>query len=170
MSVLVRLKDTHVIGKPGDVIVAFGHNFIMQPDGTATMRMHEDFIPTELAAGRIEIIEKPVTHIKDPIKDANTQYVNIKEAQEQNSQNSELDSIFDFELDNYFGVGSVEKFRNKLTQLPRKELIEKFAQSRLQIELPQSMTKAEMIAELIATVKAKMPDKKEPVDVEDDES
>ena len=144
---LVKLLDTHVVGRPGSTVIAFGHTFTIQANGDATADIHEDFIKAEVAAGRYKVIQEPI------------KVINPNDIIELN--------VFTFELDQYYGAGSLDKLMKQIAPL-RKELIEEFASSRLQITLQPSMTKRQMLRHISTVIESKIEDKQNSKDGEDD--
>jgi len=143
---IVKLLDTHIFGAPNSRFSAFGHVFTIQPNGEAHCDMHEDFIKTEVGAGRVELIAQ---NKKEKIKDS-----------------TELET-FTFDIGNYYGAGDLDKLMKKLGVL-RKSLLTEFADTRLKIELPDSMSAKDMRAEISDTVNHRIVTLKDNSDKEND--
>jgi hypothetical protein len=128
-TVKVKLIRTHVVAAPGEIITAFGHKFEMQPNGECHCDMHRDFIPTEVGAGRVEVIE-PGT-----------------------PQPEEVPELVQFtmEISDFYGTGSLEKLRTELTKC-RKELLQEFASTRLQVDLPDTQPNNKMLKQIARLV------------------
>jgi hypothetical protein len=131
-TVKVKLLKTHVSARVGDTVRAFGHDFVMQPNGDVVCDMHKDFIPTEVAAGRVEVIE-PGKPRKDEI---------VPELEE-----------FSFDPEDYFGTGSEDALKQRLTR-KRKDLIQEFASTRLNVDIPESVANSKMIKQIGILAKA----------------
>jgi hypothetical protein len=130
-TVKVKLLRTHVIGRPGEIIVAFGHQFVMQENGDVVCDMHKDFIKTEVQAGRVEVIEPGKPEIKD-----NT----VPELM-----------MFSMEVKDYYGLGTSERLAAQLARL-RKELLQEFAATRLSIKIPESVPNDKMLKQITSLV------------------
>jgi hypothetical protein len=124
-TVKVKLIRTHLVARPGEIITAFGHKFVMQPDGTAVCDMHKDFIPTEVAARRVEVVE-PGPPRSEPVPEL---------------------IQFSIEIEDYYGTGSIDKLATELSRM-RKELLQEFASTRLSVELPETMSNESMIKQI----------------------
>jgi len=116
-TVKVKLIRTHFVGRPGEIIVAFGHKFEIQPSGDAVCDMHKDFIPTEVAARRVEVIEPGEARPEEIVPEL---------------------AGFTMDVADYFGTGSVEKLMAELSRL-RKELLQEFVLTRFSIEIPSNI-------------------------------
>lgn len=125
-TVKVKLIRTHVVARPGETIIAFGHKFIMQPDGNAVCDMHKDFIPTEVAARRVEVIEPGPAKPNEIVPEL---------------------AEFSMEVSDYYGTGSVDRMTTQLSKL-RKELLQEFASTRLSVDLPTTMSNKSMIKQI----------------------
>lgn len=130
-TVKVKLLRTHVSALPGQIVTAFGHKFVMQPSGDVLCDMHRDFVPTEVAAGRIEVVE-PGPPKKQEI---------VPELMQ-----------FSMEVSDFYGVGDVDKLATALSKL-RKELLQEFASTRLSVDLPNSIPNDRMIRQIMDLVK-----------------
>jgi hypothetical protein len=135
----VKLLNTVVVGKPGKKMMFFGHEFEIQPDGSAVAEIHPDFVEGEVAAGRVEVI-------RDYMEEENETPEEIVKERPQASALSQ----FSLNPGNYFGTGSLRKLKKQISALTKPLIIE-FADTRLQISLPQSMGKAKMITEVMTT-------------------
>jgi hypothetical protein len=125
-TVKVKLLRTHVSALPGQIVTAFGHKFVMQRNGDVVCDMHKDFIPTEVAAGRVEVIE-PGPPKKDEI---------VPELMQ-----------FSMEVSDFYGIGDADKLQTALSKL-RKELLQEFASTRLSVDLPGSIPNDRMIKQI----------------------
>ena len=131
---LVKLLKTHVIAAPGDTVVAFGHNFTMEPDGSVVCDMHQDFIETEVAAGRVALIED----YEDPIPVEDTQ------PDEVNRENIDPMNAFGMNIDDYFGTKNFAVFMGQIKKLEKRDL-KTFAHTRLRVTFPARHTNDQMI-------------------------
>ena len=130
-----KLNSKYVVGAPGTPFTAYGHQFIIQQNGDAVASIHKDFIENEVKAGRIIVLEE-----------------NIKEKQTA-AQSDEL-SGFTMDIGTYFGAGDLEKLHKKVTIL-RKEAMQGFANSRLNLELPDTLSRNKMVMEIMNTVNSR---------------
>jgi len=131
---LVKLLKTHVIAAPGDTVVAFGHNFTMEPDGSCVCDMHQDFIETEVAAGRVALIED----YEDPVPVEDTQ------PDEVNRENIDPMNAFGMNIDDYFGTKNFAVFMGQIKKLEKRDL-KTFAHTRLRVTFPARHTNDQMI-------------------------
>lgn len=145
-KVRVKLINSLVVGQPGEKFSAFGHEFEIQPDGSAVANVHSDFVDTEVKAGRYVVVDDP--RQSDPDGLAIEQYEDEK---------SEADK-FGYDLGNYFGAGDLGKLREKMAALKKNDL-QKFAETRIKIILPDRMGKAKMISEIVRAIEASLNEK-----------
>jgi len=96
---------------PGLIIPIWGHEFEVQKDGSLCMEMHPDFIPTEVAAKRIEIMKDPPFE-----KDS-------KAAEKVTIIQPNIPVGFTMDIGNYYGVGDLNKLIEKVTKLKKTEII-----------------------------------------------
>lgn len=130
-TVKVRLIRTHVIARPGQTVRAFGHDFVMQPNGDVVCDMHKDFIPTEVAAGRIEVIEPGPPKRQEVVPEL---------------------TRFSMEISDFYGTGSIDKLRTELSRL-RKELLQEFADTRFSVDIPDSVANNKILDQIIDLTK-----------------
>ena len=131
---LVKLLKTHVLAPPGDTVSAFGHTFTMEPDGTCTCDMHEDFIESEIAAGRIALIED----FEDPVPNT------LDEPDEVDRKEIDPMNAFGMNIDDYFGTKNFSVLMGQIKKLEKKDL-KIFAHTRLRVTFPANHTKTKMI-------------------------
>jgi hypothetical protein len=145
-TVKVKLIRTHVIGRPGEVVVAFGHKCVIQPDGSAVCDMHKDFIPTEVAARRFEVIEPGPAKTKEVVPEL---------------------AGFTMDVKDCFGTGSIDDLVKELSRL-RQDLLQEFAETRFSILIPDTVPlqdAIDQITNLTKRAQAKLaPKPKEPND------
>jgi hypothetical protein len=134
-TVKVKLIRTHLVARPGETIIAFGHKFIMQPDGNAVCDMHKDFIPTEVAARRVEVIEPGPQRPQEVVPEL-------------------VD--FSMEIQDFYGTGSIEKLTSELSKL-RKQLLQEFASTRLSVDIPGEIPNEDIKRQIIDLVKRAHP-------------
>ena len=127
---LVRLLNTHIQGQPGHVFRAFGHDFVVQSDGTATANVDEAFVAAEVRAGRYEVI-------KDPSKTGPEEFADLDD--------------FGFDSANFFGCKSLKDLQAKLKSLKKESLIA-FAASRLKINMPMTIDRTEVFADIMNAI------------------
>jgi hypothetical protein len=125
-TVKVKLIRTHLSARPGEIIRAFGHDFIMQPNGEAHCDMHKDFIPTEVAARRIEVIEPGEAKPHEVVPEL---------------------SGFTMDVADYFGTGSIDALTKQLSRL-RKDLLQEFVLTRFSIEIPSNIPNPDIIRQI----------------------
>ena len=141
-NVKVELLNTIVIGSPGENITAFGHAFTIQPDGSAQAFVDEGFVKAEVAAGRYRVFEEG--HHMAPRKDL---LANVN---------------LGFEITNFFGTNDVNKLAEAIKNFTD-EQVRLFAQTRLEISFPDSMSHRKMVREIMRiTNKANPPVKEVP--------
>jgi hypothetical protein len=136
-----KLNSPYVTGAPGTVFTAYGHKFIIQANGDAVGSIHKDFVENEVKSGRLILL-------KDNIKEKPVA-----------TQSDEL-SGFTMDIGTYFGAGDLEKLHKKVTIL-RKEAMQGFANSRLNLELPDTLSRNKMVVEIMSVVNAKDDKKKD---------
>ena len=131
---LVKLLKTHVIAAPGDTVVAFGHNFTMEPDGSCVCDMHQDFIETEVAAGRVALIED----YEDPVPVEDTQ------PDEVNRESIDPMNAFGMNIDDYFGT---KNFAVYMGQIKKHEKTDQktYPHTRQRVTFPARHTNDQMI-------------------------
>lgn len=122
-----KLINQHITGRPGQIVMCWGHQFIIQPNGDAIAMIHKDFIKDEVAAGRYVVIEDD----------------------EKKTLAKEHKSQFGTELGNYFGAGSLDKLIQEISKLDITGISE-FSKENFSITLPPSMSKEEMLSEIKA--------------------
>lgn len=144
---LVKLLKTHVVGRPGDKVIAFGHEFTIEPDGTCVCDMHVDFIESEVRAGRIEVIDEDFDEPKQPDKTSPFE----KKDDDVERQKTPLHK-FGFDIDNYFGLNTEAALMKELSVLVKSDLRE-FAKSRIRIQFPARHTSEQMLNEISESVK-----------------
>ncbi|NIV99526.1 hypothetical protein GWN26_10490 [Candidatus Saccharibacteria bacterium] len=88
--------------------------------------MHKDFIPTEVAAGRVEVIEPKIPEKKEFVPEL---------------------AQFSFEVSDFYGSGSMDKLMTNLSRL-RKELLQEFAETRLSVEIPDSVSNKRILNQI----------------------
>lgn len=135
-SVKVQLLNTIVVGSPGETISAFGHAFTIQPDGSAHAFVDEGFVETEVAAGRYRVIDD--AHAMAPRKDV-LAGVNLG-----------------FEVTNYFGTNDINKLTENIRNLTS-EQIKLFAETRLELNFPDSMSHKKMVDQIMQITKKANP-------------
>jgi hypothetical protein len=134
---LVKLLNTHVLAAPGDTIVAFGHTFIMEPDGSCVCDMHQDFIETEVGAGRVALIED----FDDPVP------VDENKPDEVDRESINPMNAFGMDIGDYFGTKNFSIFMGQINKLDKKGL-KVFAHTRLRVTFPARHTNEQMIAHI----------------------
>lgn len=125
-TVKVKLIRTHVVGRPGEIVIAFGHKFEIQPNGDAVCDMHKDFIPTEVKARRVEVIEPGNARPNEIIPEL---------------------SGFTMDVADYFGKGNIDRLMNELARL-RKDLLQEFVLSRFSIEIPSNIANHDILKQI----------------------
>ena len=125
-TVKVKLIRTHYVGRPGQFITAFGHRFEIQPNGDAVCDMHKDFIPTEVKARRVEVIEPGEANPAEIVP--------------------ELEG-FTMDVSDYFGTGSVNALEKELSKL-RKDLLREFVLTRFSIEIPTNIPNKDIVNQI----------------------
>jgi hypothetical protein len=132
-NVRVCLINTIVVGTPGESVIAFGHTLTIQPNGEAHGDIHEDFVPGEVGAGRFRIVGDENKSIPAPRKD--------------------MLSGFGTEIKDYFGSNTLKDLYEKIKALKEEEVI-LFAETRLNLGLPASMSKDRMVKEISKIIEA----------------
>jgi hypothetical protein len=122
-----KLINQHITGRPGQIVMCWGHQFIIQPNGDAIAMIHRDFIKDEVAAGRYVVIEDD----------------------KKKTLPKEHKSQFGTEIGNYFGAGSLDKLMQEISKLDITGISE-FSKEKFSITLPPSMSKKEMLSEIEA--------------------
>jgi len=162
-KIWVRLKEDPKVYKHnpvGTVIRAYGHDFIIQKDGTLCVQMHVDFIRNEVNADRVEIINPPKdpiviqepeaeVSIEDFIKERkvgekNTPFVPDEEVIDEAIKNADLQQ-FSFDIGTYYGAGDLSTLLKKIEALKNKNMIITFAGERFKVKLPETMAREEII-------------------------
>lgn len=127
--VKVALINTIVLGSPGEIVTAFGHQFTIQPNGEAHALVDRAFVDAEVKAGRYVVIDgrknATMTAKKDLLRDLN----------------------LGFEIKNYFGTNDVNKLTEIITNLDRDQ-IKLFAETRMDLNFPDSMNRVQMIDQI----------------------
>lgn len=121
---------------PGESFTCYGHTWIMQPNGDSIGEIHVDFHKVETASGRYVVLDEEKIKI---------------------TATSDLQSEFTMDIGTYYGAGDLDKLRRKIG-IQRKELIQSFADTRLNVSLPPTMSKSEMITEIMTMVRHKDKD------------
>ena len=130
-----KLLNKIIIARPGEILNCYGHKWIVQPDGTAIADIHVDFHAVEVKSGRYMILEdEPET-----------------ESEPENKSYKSLLSGLTMDIKTYYGCKNIGSLRIKLGYL-KKDIINDFAKLRLNITLPDSMSKIEMINEIVNIV------------------
>ena len=101
---------------PGQIIRIWGHDFVIQTDGSLCMNMHEDFVAAELKAGRIQKVSPPPG--KEPEK-MEKKITIVKEPP----------PGFTMDIGNYYGAGDLNALIEKVSEL-KTPAIARFAAER----------------------------------------
>ena len=128
-----KLLNKIIIARPGEILNCYGHKWIVQPDGTAIADIHVDFHAVEVKSGRYMVLED------EP------------ESEPENKSYKSLLSGLTMDIKTYYGCKNIGSLRIKLGYL-KKDIINDFAKLRLNITLPDSMSKIEMINEIVNIV------------------
>lgn len=140
--VKVALINTIVVGSPGEHVSAFGHQFTIQPNGEAHALVDKDFVEAEVKAGRYVVIDgrknATMTARKDLLQDLN----------------------LGFEIKNLFGTNDINKLTEVISDLDR-EQVKLFAETRLQLNFPDSLGRVKMVEKISEIVKAQTVPPKE---------
>jgi hypothetical protein len=133
-----------IVGSPGEIITVYGHNFTIQPDLRAVGEIEEDFVEQGVAAGRFRVLG-----------DESKQTTPLAK--------KELLESFSFEIEDYFGADNINEFIDKIKEFKNKNQIILFAETRLNLSLPQSMAREKMVEQIsdivrLANTKTKLPE------------
>ena len=93
---------------PGTIIRVWGHDFEIQTDGSLCTDMHEDFVATEIKAGRIKKISPPPGKGKPEIK-----VTKLEPA-----------TGFTMDIGNYYGAGDLDTLFERVTKMKRGEIVQ----------------------------------------------
>ena len=135
--VILNQKAPHL--PSGYIVNVYGHSFIVQKDGTLAATLEEEFIKSELKAGRYIL--------------AQGKHATNKEASNKPIATHLMDQ-FTYEIGNYYGAGSLKKLQEKIGVM-RKAEINLFAETRLGHEFPGRMGKDKMVHELMTMIDTK---------------
>ena len=136
-----KLLNKIIIARPGEILTCYGHKWIVQPDGTAIADIHVDFHEVEVKSGRYVVLE-------------NQSESELKHKPKIEIEHKSYDHLltgFTMDIQTYYGCENIDYLKKRLGYL-NKDIIQNFAKSRLNITLPDSMRKDEMIAEIINIV------------------
>lgn len=113
----------------------YGHDFVMQKDGTAAAIIDEAFLKNQCAKDRYVLAEEAPKEI--PTLD--TSYVDS----------------FGYDIGQYYGAGSLENLKEKIEDM-RKSEISHFAQTRLGQKIGYNLSKDRMIFELVRIIQEQL--------------
>jgi len=103
---------------PGQIIRVWGHDFTIQKDGSLCIDMHEDFVATELKAGRIQKVS--------PLPGTEPEKITIVK---ETKILKEPPPGFTMDIGNYYGAGDLNTLIEKVSELKAPAII-KFAAER----------------------------------------
>jgi hypothetical protein len=129
-----KLSSKRVFGPPGTVFNCYGHQWIIQANGDAIGMIHQDFHATEVPAGRYVVLED-----------------------EKKPEDAYELTDFTMDIGTYYGAGDMEKLQKKISKL-RSDALMGFAVTRFAVQLPNTMTKRAMTAEIMNLVAQKSVD------------
>jgi len=132
VRVILTQKVKHPVGSK---LKIYGHDFIVQKDGTAAAMVEESVSGAEIKRGRYILADQAPKQI--PV--LNTSYVDS----------------FGYDVGQYYGAGSLEKLKKKIDDM-RKGEISHFAQTRLGENIRMNQSKSRMIFELIDAIKKQL--------------
>ena len=121
---------------PGVQIPVYGHMFIVQDDLELEMDMHRDFVPGEIAAGRIIIVDKASEQRNEKDREAEATKAAADPKLTVGADPAQVDADgFSMDMMTYFGTGSIELLKVRLEKLRPKSKIIDFINSRYNIRL-----------------------------------
>ena len=139
--------------KPGTIITAFGHDFTVQPNLELEADMHMDYVPQEVAAGRVFIVNQDSEKKHQITKEKATPSIEEPKMTIGADPSEVDDDGFSMDMETYFGTGSIDMLKRRLEKLVKEKVIE-FIATRFNIKLSQGMKKEKMVEEAIMIVKA----------------
>jgi hypothetical protein len=110
----------------------WGYDFIVQKDGSLVASVPESHVKPGIKSGRYLLYEK-------------------EKAKEDKIDTTYLDT-FGYDVGTYYGAGSLEALRKKISQLRKNEL-QLFAESRLDVKFTAKTGKDRMVTEVLEYVK-----------------
>ena len=130
-------RQYQIVSPPGTSHVLYGQRYIVQPNGELHCDMHEDYIPSEVASGRVEVLPgfEPVIIVEPP---AQTKQIDLSDE-------------FPGDASDYFGYKSLEAFSEKIRSLKKSDLSE-FCQKLIGVNITYDMGKSTIIHRAINTV------------------
>lgn len=135
----------HVVG---NVIRLWGHDFVVQQDGSLCMEMHPEFIDAEARAGRIRRLSTPPP---------GTDFKKLAEKVTIVTPDVPEDTVLTMDIGNYYGVGTLEDLLKKVKTMKNKAIAE-FAKKRFPKEkkLAINMKKDDMVDKIRSFIDSKM--------------
>jgi len=147
---IVKLLGYPLFSKPGEVLDAWGHKFIVQPNGEAHADLHPAFIPGEIAAGRIQLVEGAKPAAAPVVEKAPEP---VKEPEPVVEKEFDIDKEFPGTARDYFGCNNLAALNEKLRGLKKPHLAE-FCITRAQIPTSADMGKSTMVIQACHAVEA----------------
>jgi hypothetical protein len=128
------LINQPIVGGPGQVVNVYGHAFVVQPNGiSAIAEIDESLARSGAIIGRFKIIEdEPIKVSPIPRKDLLTD--------------------FGFEIKDLFGTNDINKLYKKIKKFDKNQMI-LFAETRLNLNLPDDMSNSKMVNEISNAIK-----------------
>ena len=130
------LTNQIVVGPVGSAVSVYGHQFIIQKNGSAIAEIDEAFIEVESKSNRYKVIENdPVQQHPIPRKD--------------------LLMDIGYEIKDLFGTKDINKLYKKIRKFDKDQAI-LFAETRLKLNFPDSMSHSKMIGQISECIKLQL--------------
>lgn len=121
-------------GSVGTTLTVYGHDFIIQKNGSAIAEIDESFTKAEKKLGRYKVLEDtPV--IKENFQKAHP------------VPRKDLLTDIGFEIKDFFGTNDINKLYKKIKNFDKDQTI-LFAETRLKLNLPESMPHTKMVKKI----------------------
>jgi hypothetical protein len=128
-----QLINQIFVGEVGSPLVVYGHRFIIQKNGSAIAEIDEAFIKAEEKLGRFKVLENEPAKVHPiPRKDLLTD--------------------FGFEIKDFFGINDINKLYKRIKKFDKNQAI-LFAETRLNLNFPDSMSHSKLINEISNAIK-----------------
>lgn len=122
---------------PGTIIRNWGHDFIVQVDGSLCMQMHPDFVAAEVKAGRIEVMEKaPPGHDK-----------NVADKITIVKQDTPPPG-YTLDIGNYYGAGDLNKLIDGISKFRKNQIISFIEERFPEEQVDSALKKSDMVDKL----------------------
>jgi len=128
-----QLINQSFVGEIGTVLTVYGHKFIIQENGSAIGDIDEAFTEAEEKLGRFKILEDDPTKVHPVAR-------------------KDLLTDFGYEIKDLFGTNDINKLYKRIKRFDKSQAI-LFAETRLNLKFPDTMSHSKMVNEISNAIK-----------------